>query len=138
MRRIVATLSATVLAVVAGLSAATPAHADFSWCPAGKFCMATSENGNGTKWSYWVSAQNGGVEMATGQRSQVSSVWNRTGGNQWMYQNPTCTGPGSILFNPGQAFNLVGTSWDNATRSFWNQDSGASPLNGVDCFHKNG
>ena len=113
------------------------AMADFSWCPNGKLCFSTGENGNGTKWSYWVSAMAGGVEMSSNQRSQVSSVWNRTNGPAIFWDTLECrvSSLPELEWHPG-AGNMYGI-WDNRARSFGHSENRPSFLT-QRCAHLNG
>jgi hypothetical protein len=142
IRRIVSLLAVSLLASVGLAVTASPAQADFSWCPAGKWCIATDVNGNGNKWSYWVSAQDGGVEMASSQRSQISSVWNRTATTETLTDNLTCTGnkvgiPAGIATNLSDVGTAAHTSWDNIARSFYSSGTTQPPPGGP-CNHQNG
>lgn len=145
----VTVLFTVLTSVLAGTQVA--AMADFSWCPAGKLCFATDVNGNGTKWSYLITSMRGGVEMSSNQRSQVSSVYNRTGGGAWLWDNLTCNSPLKLYFAPGQAANLStlaydpynydpndpNKNWDNRARSF-GSDQNLPPANNTACAHLNG
>ena len=146
------------MAVLVSMTAATlvttqaPAMADFSWCPVNKLCFATDVNGNGTKWSYWVSALDGGVQMSSNQRSQVSSVWNRTSGEALLFDSLDCnynrynTNPvhfpyvyiaANTALNLNSLYYHTGQTWDNRARAFGHIEN--QPAEGLNvCKHKNG
>lgn len=105
MKRLAAVAAALMIGTVGVLVGAAPAQANFAWCPANKVCLSSDTNGNGTKLSYFTTEMRGGAAFPSKYRYIMDSVYNRTGSDILLYDNPGCW-KGRIRISAHSATNL--------------------------------
>lgn len=105
IRKAVAGAAALILGVGGAVAVGAPAQANFAWCPAGKVCLSSDTNGNGTKWSYWTTGMRGGKAFPSSLRYIAESVYNRTDSDITLFDNPRCW-KGNIRIGAHVAANL--------------------------------
>lgn len=110
-------------AVAAGvLAAASPAQAALTDCPVGNFCIWSSTNYGGTRWTFNKSSidagTNHGIRLGTFATNQGSSFYNHTTVKINIYDSNDCEySPWTRTMSSGQYATAQGSDWDNRVSS---------------------
>jgi hypothetical protein len=127
MNKLKAIVAALLLSVGITLVAASPAHADFSWCTGnGRVCVAEHSFGNGLRASLYGPV---GACLNVPWNDKISSVKNvftSSGGIIHFWHNAGCNGV-VIEFDPGETINTLSWPYNDAFSSYCIGPEGPGP-----------
>jgi hypothetical protein len=92
MKRWIATLVVSLLAVVGSLFVASPAHATWNQCASGFFCMWNNNDASGSFVAYQLAVirAEGGIDLPANYDNWANSFWNRTSRDIVIFDNANC------------------------------------------------